>query len=358
MDNATAEELRESRPPGLAVAEQLKAIGQADVPSFDAHLKMTGLPALMADATSIFQVNVGKLCNQTCHHCHVDAGPDKTEENMDWPTFEACLSVIAELTPDAVDITGGAPELNPHFRRFVREVRALGVPEVIDRCNLSVLLLSSQKDLASFLAEQRVHIVATLPAVNQAQTDAQRGEGVFHKSIKGLKILNYLGYGKEGSGLTLTLMSNPPGAFLPPPQSSAEARFKSLLRRHHGIEFNHLIELTNMPINRFLEYLIHSGNFEPYMQKLSAAFNPDAVRGLMCRNTLSVGWDGRLYDCDFNQMLELPVHGHPIKPGQLSQSRGIFDYQKGLMDGRAIATANHCLGCTAGQGSSCGGATA
>jgi radical SAM/Cys-rich protein len=349
-ESSNAEELEESRPPRLDVADQLQMLAKPGIPTFDAQLLQSGLAPIRADPTSIFQVNVGKLCNQSCHHCHVDAGPTKTEENMDWPTFEACLGVIAEIKPRTVDITGGAPELNPHFRRFVRALRALGVPEIIDRCNLSVLLLDSQKDLADFLAEQRVHIVASLPAVNAAQTDAQRGQGVFDKSILALKKLNALGYGMEGSGLVLTLMSNPAGAFLPPPQSSAEARFKSLLKRNFQVSFTQLIELTNMPIHRFLEYLIASGNFESYMAKLSDAFNPAAVDGLMCKNTLSVGWDGRLFDCDFNQQLELEVAP--------ASSRSVFEYQKDLMDGRSVRVANHCLGCTAGQGSSCGGATA
>ena len=349
-DDSSAEVLREPRPPRLPVAEQLRRIAEAPVASFAAHLAQAGLPPLTAGPTEVFQINVGKLCNQTCAHCHVDAGPTRTEENMAWPTFEACLAVIAELRPRAVDITGGAPELNPHFRRFVDAVRGLGVPEVIDRCNLTVLLLESQRGLAEFLADRRVHIVASLPAVNAAQTDAQRGGGVFDRSLLALRKLNDLGYGMPGTGLELTLMSNPSGAFLPPPQGSAEARFRALLRRHHGLEFTRLIELANMPINRFLEYLLASGNHAAYMERLSAAFNPGAVKGLMCRNTLSVGWDGRLYDCDFNQMLELDV--------EPAGSRTIFGYRRELMDGRPVRVAHHCLGCTAGQGSSCGGATA
>jgi radical SAM/Cys-rich protein len=335
--------------PTTPAAEQLRTLAAAAVPPFAEHLAAAGLPPLRAGAVRVFQVNVGKLCNQRCHHCHVDAGPHQTTANMAWPTFAACLEVIARLSPAVVDITGGAPELNPHFRRFVREVRALGVAEVIDRCNLSVLLLASQGDLAEFLAAERVHIVVSLPAVNAQQTDAQRGDGVFARSIAALQRLNALGYGMPGSGLRLTLMSNPVGAFLPPPQAAAEARFRQLLRERHGIEFTALIELTNMPISRYLEYLQRSGNLAAYMRRLSAAFNPAAVAGLMCRDTLSVGWDGTLYDCDFNQMLELPVAPEG--------SRTIFSYRQGLMDGRPIRTARHCLGCTAGQGSSCGGST-
>ncbi len=333
----------------LSPAEQLDTLQNSTVPSFVAHLEHSGVEILHAGTTDIVQINVGKLCNQVCKHCHVDAGPDKTDENMNWITFEACLEVIKEVQPSIVDLTGGAPELNPHFRNFVLELRLLGVPEIIDRCNLSVLLLKSQSDLAQFLADQKVHVVASLPAVNEKQTDAQRGDGVFDKSIEGLRRLNALGYGTDETGLQLTLMSNPSGAFLPPPQSSAETRFKALLADRYGIVFNNLIELTNMPVSRFLEYLIQSDNYDSYMAKLSAAFNPAAAAGLMCRNTLSISWDGRLYDCDFNQMLEIPVIPE--------SSRTVFEYQKELLAGRPIAVANHCLGCTAGQGSSCGGAT-
>lgn len=358
MGDLSAERSLEAPPSKLNAMGQLEALGGTQVRGFQEHLAQAGLAPLKAGETTIFQVNVGKLCNQTCHHCHVDAGPTKTLENMDWPTFTACLAVIGRIKPRIVDITGGAPELNPHFRKFVRELRELGVPEIIDRCNLSVLLLESQEGLAAFLAESRVHIVASLPAANAQQTDAQRGPGAFSRSIQALQLLNGLGYGLDGTGLLLTLMSNPPGAFLPPPQSAAETRFKHLLKRNHGIEFNNLIELANMPINRFLEYLLHTGNLQGYMEKLSDGFNPAAVRSLMCLNTLSVGWDGQLYDCDFNQMLELPVQPHRAPSRLPGSSRSIFDYRKELMDGRPIVTAGHCLGCTAGQGSSCGGATA
>jgi radical SAM/Cys-rich protein len=332
----------------LLPAEQVRLVESLPVPAFDRHVEQAGLPRLAAGTTTVFQVNVGKLCNQRCRHCHVDAGPHQVEANMAWPTFAACLRAVEALRPPIVDITGGAPELNPHFRRFVRELRAFGVREIIDRCNLTVLLLESQADLAEFLVEQRVTVVASLPAPTPSQTDAQRGEGVFERSIRALRKLNALGYGTPG-GLTLTLMSNPVGAFLPPPQATAEARFRTLLRERWGVEFTNLIELTNMPISRFLEFLVASGNLEPYLAKLSAAFNPAAVPGLMCVNTLSVGWDGTLYDCDFNQQLELPVAG---------SARTIFDLDTARLAGRPIVTGKHCLGCTAGQGSSCGGATA
>ena len=330
------------------IDQQMKLLDAAPVPAFDEHLQQHDVRALRSADLEILQINVGKLCNQTCAHCHVDAGPDKIEENMDWATFEACIAVAQQAQPRCVDLTGGAPELNPHFRTAVKAFRAAGVEEIIDRCNLSVLLMKSQSDLIEFLAEQRVHIVASLPAVNEQQTDAQRGDGVFEKSITALQQLNAAGYGVAGSGLELTLMSNPSGAFLPPPQSSAEERFRRLLRSRYAIEFTRLIELTNMPIARFLEYLIETNNYERYMDKLSKAFNPAAVDGLMCKNTVSVSWDGRLFDCDFNQMLDLPV---------CAQSRTIFDYNAELMQGRPIAVHKHCLGCTAGQGSSCGGKT-
>jgi radical SAM/Cys-rich protein len=337
-----------SAPARLPVAEQRRLLAETPVPEFHRHLEGAGLPPLTAGALRVLQVNVGKLCNQRCRHCHVDAGPHQTEANMAWPTFAACLEAAAALRPPVVDITGGAPELNPHFRRFVRELRTLGVPTIIDRCNLSVLLVESQRDLAAFLADQQVTIVASLPAPGAAQTDAQRGEGVFERSIRALKLLNGIGYGRPG-GLPLLLMSNPVGAFLPPAQAAAEARFRAVLRARWGVEFTSLIELTNMPISRFLEFLAAGGNLEPYLRKLSVSFNPAAVSGLMCRDTLSVGWDGTLYDCDFNQQLDLPVA--PVA------ARTIFGVNQSLLAGRDIVTAKHCLGCTAGQGSSCGGAT-
>ncbi|MBA3709656.1 MAG: arsenosugar biosynthesis radical SAM protein ArsS [Planctomycetes bacterium] len=336
--------------PTMPVADQHRLLSDSAVASFDGHLARAGLPPLTAGPTRVFQVNVGKLCNQRCHHCHVDAGPHQVEANMAWPTFEACLAVIRELKPTTVDITGGAPELNPHFRRFVAALRALDVPEIIDRCNLTVLMIPAQSGLASFLAEHRVRIVASLPAVNPSQTDAQRGDGVFARSIAAMRVLNDLGYGRPDSGLVLTLMSNPVGAFLPSGQSSAEARFRALLQTRHGVGFNDLIELTNMPISRFLEFLERSGNTAAYLAKLSGAFNPAAAAGLMCRDTLSVGWDGTLYDCDFNQMLEMPV--------SVEGSRTIFTYRRDIMDERPVRTAKHCLGCTAGQGSGCAGKTA
>ena len=316
---------------------------------FEERLTRAGLAPLVATGISVFQLNVGKLCNQTCRHCHVDAGPDR-EERMTRETAELCIGVLAKTDIPTVDITGGAPELNSNFRWLVEQATALG-RHVIDRCNLSVLLLPSQADLAPFLADHHVEIIASLPFFRASQTDAQRGEGVHQKSIAALQLLNGLGYGQEGSGLALNLVHNPVGAFLPPKQDAIEAQFRRELLRHYGVRFNHLYTITNMPISRFLEFLIESGNYERYMERLANAFNPTAAAGVMCRYTLSIGWDGRLYDCDFNQMLDLPVadrtvrHIGDVTPGRLA-----------ALQRRLIVTGNHCYGCTAGSGSSCGGA--
>ncbi|MDA3963130.1 MAG: arsenosugar biosynthesis radical SAM protein ArsS [Planctomycetota bacterium] len=337
-------------PSRLSEAEQLDVIAASPVPGFDAHLRSADLHGLRAGQPDIIQVNIGKLCNQRCQHCHVDAGPHQKTANMDWRTCEAVLDLVRASKPRLVDITGGAPELNPHFRELVVALRQLGVPEIIDRCNLSVLELPQHQDLAAFLAEQRVHVVASLPAVNEAQTDAQRGDGIFARSIQALQRLNALGYGRDDSALELSLMSNPAGAFLPAPQAASEKRFKTLLAKRYGVSFTRLIQLTNMPISRFLEFLVARGLHHDYMQRLSAAFNPSAVSGLMCLNTLSIGWDGQIYDCDFNQMLKLPVAPE--------SARSIFDLRLDALAGRPIVVNKHCLGCTAGQGSSCGGTTA
>jgi radical SAM/Cys-rich protein len=318
------------------------------IPRFEETIAGAGLQPLAGSRMTVFQINVGKLCNQTCRHCHVDAGPDRVE-SMSRETAELCMAALARTEIPVVDITGGAPELNPSFRWLVEESRRLG-RRVIDRCNLSVLLVPSQSDLAAFLAGHEVEIVASLPSFSAAQTDAQRGEGVFEKSIEALRLLNSLGYGREGTGLTINLVTNPVGAFLPPSQSSQEAHFKTRLARDHGVVFNSLYTITNMPISRFLDFLIESGNYEAYMHRLVTAFNPAAAAGVMCRYTLSVGWDGRLYDCDFNQMLDLPVdHGAP---------NHIRDFDPDRLHRRRIVTGNHCYGCAAGSGSSCVGTIA
>lgn len=335
--------------PLASSAEQLRILdAPTGIPAFDTTLSQTGLSPLHATGITVFQINVGKLCNQTCRHCHVDAGPDRTE-SMSRETAELCIAVLAKTDIPTVDITGGAPELNPNFRWLVEQARALG-RHVMDRCNLSILLVPSQADLADFLAAHRVEVVASLPYFRASQTDAQRGEGIFEKSIEALRLLNQLGYGRPDSGLLLNLVYNPTGAFLPPKQEAIEAQFRKELRTRHGVEFNHLYTITNMPVSRFLEFLVESGNYEGYMERLANAFNPSAAAGVMCRYTLSVSWDGGLYDCDFNQMLELPLaHGAPAH---------IRDFNPALLHQRRIVTRNHCYGCTAGSGSSCGGTVA
>jgi len=331
--------------PLASPSEQLRMLDETAAPPFGRRLAQAGLGPLHATGLTTLQLNLGKVCNQTCRHCHVDAGPDR-RERMSADTADQCLAALARTDIPTVDLTGGAPELNPNFRRLVAQSRALG-RHVIDRCNLTVLLVPSHADLADFLAAHQVEIVASLPSFHASHTDAQRGEGVFAQSLEALRRLNHRGYGRPNSGLTLTLVYNPGGAFLPPPQAATETRFKHELRRRYGVEFTRLYTLTNMPISRFLEFLIASGNYEDYMARLAQAFNPAAATGVMCRSTLSVGWDGTLYDCDFNQMLALPVT--PDAP------RHIRDFDPARLQSRRIVTHNHCYGCTAGAGSSCGG---
>jgi len=303
--------------------------------------------ALRATGIDVLQLNVGKLCNQTCRHCHVDAGPDRTEQMSD-EVLERALALLDETRIPTVDITGGAPELHPRFEHIVERARAAG-SAVMDRCNLTVLTLPRSAHLPRFFADHRVQVVASLPFHQASNTDAQRGEGVFEKSIEAMRLLNDVGYGKEGTGLELTLVTNPVGAFLPGPQAAQETLFKDRLARRHGVHFTRLFTITNMPISRYLEWLVETGNLETYMETLTGAFNPGAVAGVMCRTTLSVGYDGALYDCDFNQMLDIPV-----REGGAS----IFDLDVAALRARRVATDAHCFGCTAGQGSSCGGATA
>ena len=333
--------------PLASPAEQLKILrGTTSCPPFESQLDRMGLLPLHATGITVLQLNVGKLCNQTCRHCHVDAGPDRTE-SMTRETAEQCIKALAQTDIPTVDITGGAPELNPSFRWLVEQARGLG-RHVMDRCNLSVLLLPSQADLGEFLAKHRVEVVASLPSYQAGQTDAQRGEGIFEKSIEGLRLLNRLGYGQPDSELSLNLVYNPTGAFLPPKQEAIEAQFRKELLARQGVSFNRLYTITNMPISRFLEFLLESGTYEQYMERLTNAFNPAAAASVMCRHTISVSWDGRLYDCDFNQMLDLPI----------SQNRPahIRDFDPVQLAQRRIVTNNHCYGCTAGAGSSCGGA--
>jgi radical SAM/Cys-rich protein len=315
--------------------------------TFEEATAAAGHAPLTTTAISVLQMNVGKRCNQACHHCHVDAGPDRTEV-MPADVVDACLRFLDASDIPTVDITGGAPELHPAFRQIVARARAAG-RHVIDRCNLTITRLPAYADLPEFLAQHQVEVIASLPSVAARQTDAQRGDGVFEQSIAALRHFNRLGYGVDGSGLVLNLVTNPVGAFLPGSQQSLEADWKRELQRRHGITFNRLYTITNMPISRFLEFLIESGNLQAYMQKLVGAFNPAAVDGLMCRYTLSVGWDGRLYDCDFNQMIDL---GTAAEAPQT-----IFNVTPQSLASRRIVVGPHCFGCTAGAGSSCGGAT-
>ncbi len=310
-------------------------------------LEATGLYPLRPAQIEILQVNIGKMCNQTCRHCHVDAGPDR-KEIMSIETMQQCIDALKEnpqLT--TVDITGGAPEMNPNFKWFVEKIAALN-RHIIIRCNLTIILANKKYyDLPEFYRQHRVEVVSSLPFYTHDRTDRQRGEGVFESSINALKMLNGVGYGKEDSGLILNLVYNPAGAFLPASQSSLEKEYKQALWNKFNIGFNNLYVITNMPINRYLDYLLTSGNYEKYMQKLADAYNPAAAMNVMCRNTISVGWDGYLYDCDFNQMLELKVS---------NKKKHITQFSLDELNQREIVIGQHCYGCTAGSGSSCGGA--
>ena len=310
-----------------------------------------GHAPLRASGIDILQLNLGRVCNQTCVHCHVDAGPDRRESMSD-EVLELSLDVLRRSGAPTLDITGGAPEMHPRFRDLVRAGKQAGA-HVMDRCNLSILLAPRYEDLPQFLAEHGVEVICSLPHYRRSSTDRQRGDGVFEASIEALKRLNAVGYGVPGKGLRLVLVTNPVGAFLPAGQASLEAEWKRELQRLYGIRFDALYTITNMPISRYLEWLDGSGNLESYLRSLVQGFNPAAVQGVMCRNTLSVGWDGRLFDCDFNQMLDLGLaQGVPGTLQELA-AEGALD----LVAARPIVTGRHCYGCTAGAGSSCGGST-
>ena len=325
-------------------------MGQSPAPDFAAALGAHGLGRLRRAAPTTLQVNVGKRCNQACHHCHVDAGPKRTEVMTDTVAERIVTLLEGHTSIELLDVTGGAPELAPCFRMLVSHARRLG-RRVIDRCNLTVLLEPGHEDLASFLAAHGVEIVASLPCYGPENVDAQRGPGVFERSIRVLRVLNGLGYGTPGSPLRLDLVYNPVGAHLPPPQEQLEADYRSQLSHRFGITFHRLLTITNMPINRFADQLARWGAAERYMALLVNHFNPATVDGLMCRTLVSVGYDGRLYDCDFNQMLELPLGWHG--------ARTVWDLDDvTALDGATVATGSHCFGCTAGAGSSCGGALA
>ncbi len=318
------------------------------IPLFSKKVAETTLfSPLKPKQIEIFQINIGKLCNQTCAHCHVDAGPDRKEEQMSREDLEICLDIIKSIPSiHTIDITGGAPEMNVNFRWFVEQCSLLG-KKVIDRCNLTIIVANKKyHDLPAFFAKHKVQIVSSLPYYNKNRTDRQRGDGVFEDSIKALKMLNDVGYGKENSDLTLDLVYNPAGAFLPGDQASLQAEFKRQLKTKYDIDFNMLYCITNLPISRFLDYLLQSGKYQHYMESLLEAYNPNTVDGLMCRNTISVSWDGYLYDCDFNQMLDLKV---------ASKSQHISNFDIKNLESRSIVLNQHCYGCTAGAGSSCGG---
>jgi len=310
-------------------------------------LRKSDFPALRRLALQTLQVNLGYRCNQTCVHCHVNAGPNRKEQ-MDGATVDLVLEVLQTKRLEALDLTGGAPELHAHFRRLVRQARSLGL-RVIDRCNLTVLFELGQEDLADFLAEQGVEVVASLPCYSQDNVDQQRGQGVFEKSIRALQKLNALGYGQVGSGLVLNLVYNPQNPVLPPSQAALQADYERLLMANFGVRFNRLFTLANMPIQRFGSMLVSQGKFADYMTLLRSSHRSENLAGLMCLSTVSVDWRGYLYDCDFNQMLGMPVPASAGRP----HLRELLVHS---LSGQAIAVADHCYGCTAGQGSSCGGA--
>ncbi len=349
----SAKTLRSRHAPLSSPAAQLAKLESVSIEGsaldFEAVLAAAGTAGLHPAPLEVFQINLGKLCNMTCRHCHVDAGPDRWDAMMTRDTIEACLRALAQTTAHTVDLTGGAPELHPDFRYVVEQAVARG-KHVIDRCNLSVLLLPRNTGLVEWLGERGVEIVASLPHYRKRNTDAQRGDGAFEKSIEALRLLNAGGYGQGNPKRMLTLMSNPAGAFLAAAQHSVESEWKTALQREWGLSFDRLFALNNMPISRFLEWLVDSDNLEPYMARLAQSFNPAAVAGLMCRNTISISWDGRLFDCDFNQMLELDA-----APDGRAMRVESFDFA--AWQSRRVVTRRHCFGCTAGAGSSCGGAT-
>lgn len=314
-------------------------------------LKITDFPSVNRNTLEVLQVNLGYLCNQSCLHCHVAAGPTR-KELMEQDNIEHILQLLTQPSVHTLDLTGGAPEMNPLFRDLVVAARDLGIT-VIDRCNLTILLEPGFEGTAEFLAENEVQIVASLPCYMEDNVDGQRGKGVYQKSMQALKQLNRLGYGKADGKLTLTLVYNPTGPYLPPPQESLEQDYKKFLAETFDIEFNQLFTITNMPIARFGSTLISRGEFEDYMNLLKDSFSAANMQGLMCTNQLSIDWQGYVYDCDFNQMLNMNIR-HPVK----SQKMHISDLLKTSLQNIPISIADHCYGCTAGQGSSCGGALA
>ncbi len=316
------------------------------LPTFAEKIKQTNQFPLQPSKIEILQINVGYMCNQVCAHCHVDAGPDR-KEIMTIETMQQCLDVLKTTQVNTLDLTGGAPEMNPNFRWFVEEASKLGVQDFIVRSNLTIIFANKKyNDLPEFFAKHNIHVVSSLPFYKREKTDKQRGNGVFDKSIKALQMLNEMGYGKQNSVLKLDLVYNPSGAFLPTDQKVLENDFKKALKEDFDIDFNSLFAITNLPISRFLDYLIMSDNYEDYMYALVEAYNPKAVENVMCKNTISVSWDGFLYDCDFNQMLGLKVS---------TSEKHISEFNESKLNKRNIIISQHCYGCTAGAGSSCQG---
>ena len=315
-------------------------------PYFNQMISQSGLDPLVATGIEVLQINVGKVCNQTCTHCHVDAGPDR-RESMSRETAEAIIDVLRKTDIPTLDITGGAPEMNPNFRWLVQQARRLD-RHVIDRCNLTILMANGFKDLPEFLAQHDVEVVASLPCYLEENCDSQRGSGVFRRSIDALRRLNALGYGQPNSNRKLTLVYNPIGVSLPPEQDQLELAYRRELKARYDILFTDLHTITNLPISRFLDDLLESNKLEEYLQTLIDNFNPLTVEGVMCRTMVSVDWQGRLFDCDFNQMLNIEL--------AQGQPRTIQEFNARMLSGRPIMTGRHCFGCTAGSGSSCQGA--
>ena len=321
---------------------------EGELPTFKDKIAESGHFPLKPKKLEILQLNLGYMCNQVCSHCHVDAGPDR-KEIMTKETMLQCLEVIKNTGAHTLDLTGGAPEMNPNFRWFVEEASKAGIKDFIVRSNLTIILANKKfHDLPNFFKKHNVHVVSSLPFYKREKTDKQRGNGVFAKSIKALQLLNEVGYAQPDSALKLDLVYNPSGAFLPTNQAAMEHDFKKALKEDFNIDFNNLFAITNLPISRFLEYLIASENYEDYMYSLVDAYNPAAVENVMCTNTISISWDGWLYDCDFNQMLDLKVN---------SKVKHISEYNEDLLNDRNIIISQHCYGCTAGEGSSCQGST-
>lgn len=320
--------------------------GDKELPTFAKKIKETGQFPLRPKKLEVLQINLGYMCNQVCEHCHVDAGPDR-KEIMTKETMFQCLEVIKNTNATTLDLTGGAPEMNPNFRWFVDEASKAGIKDFIVRSNLTIIRANKKYyDLPEFFKKHNIHVVSSMPHWTRGKTDKQRGTGVFDKSIKALQDLNSLGYGMPNSNLKLDLVYNPSGAFLPGDQVSMERDFKNALLEDFGIQFHNLFAITNLPVSRFLDYLIASDNYEDYMYSLVDAYNSSAVENVMCTNTISVSWDGYLYDCDFNQMLKLKV---------ASSVKHISEYNEEVLNNRTIIISQHCYGCTAGAGSSCQG---